>query len=224
MKGIWLSEFQVQKISDILRKYGIESPGLLEELTDHYSGEIEEKMEAGCSFEEAFDEFVGNNSWLKLRKLEHAYVEYRDKSLRRYIIARLKEVWMTPKIAVAIALTLGMFYLLKQGGDFRHYALASIHAVLLIQTLTLAILAILRFRKNKSPELGYVIQFGFAMFYLTLLPLWKLDHTVFRDIFEGVNDWALLTYYFFLFQLAYLHLAVYMRVDAWETRKEGFDY
>jgi hypothetical protein len=50
-----LDQVQLKKVSDQLEKYGIESPDLRAELTDHYAGESEEQMLNGKTFDEAFN-------------------------------------------------------------------------------------------------------------------------------------------------------------------------
>jgi hypothetical protein len=216
MNRVYLSESQVESVAAVLSKFGIESPGLMEELTDHFSGEIEEKMKKGESFEAAFDEFVANNSWLKLRKLEHAYVKYKEKSLRRFILDEFKSLWLSPKAIVPVVAVLAVLYLLRQDGDLRFYGVTALHAFLVVQTLTLAIWSVFRYRKYRSVEMTYLVQLGFAMIYFVLFPLWRLDYMSTEEIVVKINEWMILGYYAIVFHLAYLHLSVFRRCMAGE--------
>jgi len=217
MKGSYLSDLQIEMVSEILKKYGIESQGLLDELTDHFSGQIEERMKNGVSFNEAFDEFVANNSWLKLRKLEHAYVRYKEKSLRSFILSTLKDLWLSPKVFIIAASIYALLMVIRLDGDWKTVGLTCIHLALFLQFFTLSISALFRFRKRRSQDFGIMARYSFSFFYLLAMPLWLTDSTPITEIYGNINDWVLLGYYALLLQVAYLHLSVFRRASGWEA-------
>ena len=211
MNTQYLSDSELEKVSAVLKKYGIDSPELRQELTDHYAEEIEEKMNEGSSFEEAFAEFKSENSWLKLRKLEFAYQKYLSKSIVKYVGATLKDLWFSPKVFILVALMIGIWKILGLGNPLEFYFLASIHAALALLILAITCISAWNFRKTKSPEVGYVVQVSFTAFYIILLPLWAMDGGLMEEVFEGVSDLTLLSYYLLVIHAVYLYIALFRR-------------
>lgn len=93
-----LTSSQTQLISEVLKKYGIDSPVLRAELTDHYAETIEVQIREGIDFEVAFERFKAENSWLKLRKLQHQHEEIHAKSFLRYFKGFLHEIFFGRRI------------------------------------------------------------------------------------------------------------------------------
>lgn len=105
-----LNDAQLHDLVRALKKYGIESPDLLSELTDHYAREIESKMMKGASFEEALNEFKSENSWLKLRKLEFEHAQIQTRSFTRSIGLFLREMFFGPRFWIAYPTVAFIYY------------------------------------------------------------------------------------------------------------------
>ena len=85
-----LTSEQLQRITQRLKKCGVESPDFLDELTDHYDAQMEECIGEGSKFAGAFALFQQNTSWLKLRKLEWKFREMNEKSNTTFSLQALK--------------------------------------------------------------------------------------------------------------------------------------
>ncbi|MFT4770637.1 MAG: fumarate reductase subunit C [Cryomorphaceae bacterium] len=153
MNNQYLSDFQLDQVRVVLRKYGIESDDLCDELTDHYAGILEERIEKGASFDEAFQTFVSENSWLKLRKLQHAHWKYADKSIKRYVISLLREIWLTPKVVIAVGLIIGLIALLRLPVEQTLWIFNVVHSALIVLTLYIGVTSIVLLRSDKTHDL-----------------------------------------------------------------------
>lgn len=98
--GNRLTSSQTQLVSDVLKKYGIDSPVLRAELTDHFAESIELQMREGIDFDVAFEKFKADNSWLKLRKLQHQHEELHATSFLRYFRGFLREMFVGRRLWV----------------------------------------------------------------------------------------------------------------------------
>jgi hypothetical protein len=211
MKRKDLTEDQLQQVSSKLRQYGIESPDLLEELTDHYARGIEENMDSGKRFTEAFEEFAAANSWLKLRKLQHAHWNYAQTSLKRFILNSLRQLWFTPRVFWALLVFVGIYVGMRL--EASETIIVVLHAILVIHTLALTVFSALRFRKIRILDIGYAAQAGVTIFYFLLFPLWFGPNEAYPYV-DAVGVWGLTGYFAFMTQLAYLHFRVFQRADA----------
>jgi hypothetical protein len=212
MKSEYLSEIQLEQVSKILNKYGIESHDLLEELTDHYARKIEEEIEEGKTFDEAYEEFVSQNSWLKLRKLQHAHWKYSEKSLFQFMLRSLQELYSIPKVLIPVLIGTTLFYLLKAYNHWAQTTLLVLHVALIIQTLYIFVIAISKSRKYKMLDVGYVAQTSVTVFYALILPTWSDSWSLSTPLISSelgiAIQWG---YYFLVAHLGYLHMMVFKR-------------
>lgn len=215
MNNQYLSDFQLDQVRAVLKKYGIESDDLLDELTDHYGGIIEDQIDKGSSFDEAFQEFVSQNSWLKLRKLQHAHWKYSEKSLFKFILRSIQSIYSFPQIAAPLAVGVLLYYMLVFDTTWSRTILVGVHVGLIIQTLALFISAILKYRRHKIQDIGYVAQVSVTVLYAMIIPTWSDKWTVFDpSIPSEAGVFVQLGYYLLISHLAYLHYCVYRKGNA----------
>lgn len=120
-----LSEEDITRLRAQLKRYGIESPELLNELSDHYAEQMEERMAAGLSAEEAFAKFKGENSWLKLRKLEYKHAEQRAQTVQRMLKGQLFQLFLGPLSLFTYPIIVLIIWLSGQElGLWKHYFIA----------------------------------------------------------------------------------------------------
>jgi hypothetical protein len=185
MNNQYLSDFQLDQVRVVLRKYGIESDDLCDELTDHYAGILEERIEKGASFDEAFQTFVSENSWLKLRKLQHAHWKYADKSIKRYVISLLREIWLTPKVVIAVGLIIGLIALLRLPVEETLWIFNVVHSALIVLTLYIGVTSIVLLRSHKRHDLTVSASMSMSVFYLIFMSFWTSGDDLFYPIFSG---------------------------------------
>jgi len=212
MKNQYLSEVQLEQVSAVLKRYGIESDDLLDELTDHYARLIEERMEKGETFDKAFGKFVSENSWLKLRKLQHAHWKYSEKSLFKFIWRSIQSLYSFPQIAAPLATGILFYYMLVFDTTWSRSILVGLHLGLIIQTMILFTLAILKYRRHKILDIGYVAQVSMTVFYAMIIPTWSDSWTISNPLMPSeVGVFVQLGYYLLISHLAYLHYCVYQK-------------
>jgi hypothetical protein len=221
MKNQYLSEVQLEQVSAVLKKYGIESDDLLDELADHYARLIEERMESGKTFDEAFGKFVSENSWLKLRKLQHAHWKYSEKSLLKFIWRSLQSLYSFPKLFIPISAAVLLYYILNFDTTWSRMLLVGAHIGLILQTLALFIIAFVKYRNHKIMDIGYVAQVSLSVFYAMIISTWSDTWNVFNPWMPSeVGIYVQLGYYLLIAHLAYLHYCVYQRGTAKINQKK----
>jgi hypothetical protein len=161
-----LSDAQLQALAAALKKYGIESPDLLAELTDHHAGLIESKMAAGQTFEDGLHAFKSENSWLKLRKLEFEHVRIQTKSFTRYLVLFLREMFIGPRFWVAYPIIGFLYYCIglptSAGGPVFYFIQGCS-----IGTGVAILFFILAKRRSKFKQFGPLISMSLMLLYLS---------------------------------------------------------
>lgn len=181
-----LDQVQLKKVSDQLEKYGIESPDLRAELTDHYAGEIEEQMESGKSFEEAFNRFGAANSWTKLRKLEHQQAELQLKGLRNFLRFSLRDTLIGRKAWISYPIIALLYFIvdLSEGsGEPLLFIIQGVAASVAVGV----IIFMLKQGKSNLNLCGPLLSLAMFQLYLSLyLPVTNLvpwSHPVFDGFY-----------------------------------------
>ncbi|MEM9051450.1 MAG: hypothetical protein AAGC47_05290 [Bacteroidota bacterium] len=212
MKSEYLSEVQLEQIKAILKKYGIESTDLLEELTDHYAGELEEQIKEGSSFDQAFQEFVSQNSWLKLRKLQYAHWKYSEKSLIKFVKGTLAELYTTYRVILVASVIGFLYFLISKNTVETRTSLVVFHLGLIAQTLFIAVMSFRDYRKHRIMDVGYSFQISVSIFYAMIVSTWSDAFNFFDpSVPAGVGVWIQFGYYVVIAHLAYLHRCLYQR-------------
>jgi len=220
MNNQYLSDFQLGQVRAVLKKYGIESDDLLDELTDHYAGLLEEQIDKGASFDEAFQTFVSENSWFKLRKLQHAHWKYADKSFKRFVLGLFKEIWLTPKVILTAGVIFGLFLLLRVPIDESQWVFNVIHSALIILTLYVFVSSFVLLKSHKTHDLSVSASMSMSMFYLIFISFWTKGENLFYPLFSGEYALSLhLAYYMLLGHLTYVHYQLFMRARAQISKK-----
>jgi len=70
-----LTDMQVSQIIDFLKRWGIDSPELVYELTDHYCEKALDQINEGKSFEQALDSWKTKPHFLSLKKIQKQFEE-----------------------------------------------------------------------------------------------------------------------------------------------------
>jgi hypothetical protein len=221
MNNQYLSDFQLDQVRAVLKKYGIESDDLLDELTDHYAGLLEEQIGKGASFDEAFQTFTSENSWFKLRKLQHAHWKYADKSIKRYVLSHLKEIWLTPKVVITAGLIAGLVALLRLPIDETQWFFNLVHSALMVLVLYILVSSYAYLRKYKSHDLRATVAMSGSMFYVVFMSFWTTNEALFYPLFSGENAIVLhVIYYVILGHLTYIYSNLFIRAKAQTLRRE----
>ncbi|MGB6036477.1 MAG: hypothetical protein WBG42_09415 [Cryomorphaceae bacterium] len=221
MNNQYLSEFQLDQVRAVLKKYGIESDDLLDELTDHYSGLLEEQIEKGASFDEAFQTFVSENSWFKLRKLQHAHWKYADASIKRYVLGLLRELWLTPKVVITVGLIAGLIALLRLPVEETQWFFNVVHSSLIVLVLYILVSSYAYLRKYKSHDLRATAAMSGSMFYVVFMSFWTTNEALFYPLFPGENAFVLhVIYYMVLGHLTYIYWNLFMRAKTQTSKRE----
>ena len=215
-----MSDLQLDQVRAVLKKYGIESDDLLDELTDHYAGLLEEQIEKGASFDEAFQTFVSENSWLKLRKLQHAHWKYTEKSTKRFLLSLLRDISLTPKVVITGGLIVGIIALLRLLVEETQWIFNVIHSALIVLTLYIVVDSFVLLRSHLRLDLSVSANMSISMFYTVFTSFWTSGDALFYPLFSVEYSFYLhLIYYILLGQLSYVHYHLFMRAKARTSRK-----
>jgi hypothetical protein len=90
-----LAEQQHLKVIDFLKRWGIDSPELVFELTDHYSEMALERMENGESFEKVLDSWKTKKHFRALRKIQSEFEKATKRKWWKGHISALKTVFIS---------------------------------------------------------------------------------------------------------------------------------
>jgi hypothetical protein len=93
-----LTDAQVSLVIDFLKRWGIDSPELVFELTDHYCEVAKERMEQGWSFEEVLDSWKTKKHFLSLKKIQGEFEKSFKEQWTRSQIKALKTVFTSTQL------------------------------------------------------------------------------------------------------------------------------
>lgn len=221
MNNQYLSDFQLDQVRAVLKKYGIESDDLCDELTDHYAGKLEEQMESGTSFDEAFQAFVSENSWFKLRKLQHEHWKHADKSIKRYVLGLFREIWLTPKAIISAGLIVGLIFLLRMPFEESQWIFNVIHSALIVLTLYIFVASAVLLRSHKTHDLTVAASLSLSIFYVIFLSSWTSEDALFFPLFSGEYSFFLhVIYYVILGHLSYVYYQLFRRASAQTLKRK----
>ena len=222
MKSEYLNEVQLEQIQTMLKKYGIESTDLLEELTDHYAGEMEERIKEGSSFDKVFQDFVSQNSWLKLRRLQHAHWKYSEKSLFKFVRGSLAELYSSFRLVFVILAIALLYFLLTSQSDTARIGIITLHFALIFQTLFIAVASFRVFKKYKMVDVSYTFQVSAMIFYTMVMPSWSGTLDIFEPMVSAeAGIFAQMFYYLVIMHLTYVHHCLYQRAMVYKKKHEG---
>jgi hypothetical protein len=97
-----LTSNQEAALIDFLKRWGIDSPELLAEMTDHYAVRAEEMMREGKTFDRTLDSWKTKSTFLQLRKIQSEYERTFRKRWFRSHIQALKQVFLTKQVLLLI--------------------------------------------------------------------------------------------------------------------------
>lgn len=93
-----LTDAQVSLVIDFLKRWGIDSPELVFELTDHYCEKAKEKMADGWSFEKVLDSWKTKKHFLSLKRIQSEFEKSFKKQWTRSQIKALKTVFTSTQL------------------------------------------------------------------------------------------------------------------------------
>lgn len=179
-----LTSTQMARVDAQFKKYGVDSPELREELTDHFAAVIWERMEAGASFDQAFSQFVSENSWLKLRKLHWRHLEYSQKSVKRQALYALRKAYAGPLVWLTAIVIWGLWSLSGFAPEHLQPAGLSLHiAIAGAQVSILLYVAIARLGKYSTFQTVIFISVVHLYHLIYILIIWnRLDYSFVNEL------------------------------------------
>jgi hypothetical protein len=107
-----LTDAQVSLVIDFLKRWGIDSPELVFELTDHYCEKAKERMNKGEPFHEVLDSWKTKKHFLSLKRIQNEFEKSFKKQWTRSQMKALKTVftsiqllWLSVCIGVVLIAT-----------------------------------------------------------------------------------------------------------------------
>ncbi len=166
-----LSDETTDRLGVQIKRYGIESPELLAELTDHYAHQMEERIKEGMSEEEAFARFKSENSWLKLRKLQYKHWEQGADAMHRLLKAQLLQIFAGPLGVITYPLIISLWWLFGRDLSAEKGLLIAVHFSL-AAIVTALIIGFVVNRQQKHRFYASVLQLSlFELYLLIYIPL-----------------------------------------------------
>lgn len=117
---IELTDAQVSLVIDFLKRWGIDSPELVFELTDHYCEKAKDKMEQGWSFENALDSWKTKKQMEELRQIQSDFEVIVKKKWWKSHLQAIRKLFLSKQLFL-FAGVLGMMFLsyrFEQGSVF----------------------------------------------------------------------------------------------------------
>lgn len=108
-----LTGAQVSLVIDFLKRWGIDSPELVFELTDHYCEKAKEKMEQGWSFEKALDSWKTKRHFRELKKIQSEFEDIVKKKWWKAHLTAVKKLFLSKQVFLYTAV-LSIMYLCYQ--------------------------------------------------------------------------------------------------------------
>ena len=102
-----VSKANIEAIKEYLHTHGIENESLLIELTDHFSCEIEERMEQGATFQNIFQALKEAFSPTRLQAIEAERTYYLTTKSN---VIMLKAVFITSYISIVLMILGGILF------------------------------------------------------------------------------------------------------------------
>jgi len=159
-----LTKEQESMIISFLKRWGIESPDLLVEMTDHYCELAGESMNSGMTFEEALQSWKTKKNYLALRRIQSRFeTSFKKQWLKAHLDA-LKAIFTTKQVflLVAFGALIHLLYRLELGawvsGFFLIKAAVSILVILYFITA--------RKKYNRVWEMRRSMVFWFGHYFI----------------------------------------------------------
>jgi len=108
------------KLIDFLKRWGIDSPELVFELTDHYTEKALERMTQGESFEAVLDSWKTKRHFYELRKIQSEFFKAIQKKWWKAHVYGLKNIFLSRQVFLfmGVMALMGLSYYFGQGGLF----------------------------------------------------------------------------------------------------------
>lgn len=93
-----LTDAQVSLVIDFLKRWGIDSPELVFELTDHYCEKAKDGMASGLTFDEVLDSWKTKKHFRDLRKIESEFEGIMKRKWWRAHLLALKRLFFSKQL------------------------------------------------------------------------------------------------------------------------------
>ncbi|MCF8370964.1 MAG: hypothetical protein K9H64_05030 [Bacteroidales bacterium] len=130
-----LTKEQTDWIRTNIRNRGIETIDLEHEMVDHISSAVEEKLDEGVAFRDAYKSVVNEFGPFGLKKLQYSKNIKLRKKGRRMIFRNMKAYLKPPKIALTLLIA-AILFTLYSIIDIRYYVYYSVIAISLFAPVT----------------------------------------------------------------------------------------
>jgi len=104
-----LTDAQMSLVIDFLKRWGIDSPELVFELTDHYCEKAKDKMEQGWSFEKALDSWKTKKQMKELRQIQSDFEVIVKKNWWKAHLQAVKKLLLSRQLFLFLAVLSLMF-------------------------------------------------------------------------------------------------------------------
>jgi hypothetical protein len=108
-----LTDVQVSKVIDFLKRWGIDSPELVFELTDHYCEKAKDQMKQGWSFEKVLDSWKTKKHFRELKSIQTEFESIVNKKWWRAHLSAVKKLFLSKQVFLYTAV-LSIMYLCYQ--------------------------------------------------------------------------------------------------------------
>lgn len=109
-----LTPTQRYELIDFLKRWGIDHPELLAEMTDHYTEKALEAMASGNTFEGTLDSWKTKETFRSLRKIQHDYENVFPAKVRRQQWAVVKAILLNARNIGLLAILLMALFALRE--------------------------------------------------------------------------------------------------------------
>ncbi|MEM9051452.1 MAG: hypothetical protein AAGC47_05300 [Bacteroidota bacterium] len=164
-----LTDKQVSQIIDFLKRWGIDSPELVYELTDHYCEKALEQMTEGKSFQQVLDSWKTKPHFLSLKKIQKEFEENFKKQWVRSQKAASLKIFTSKQIFILIGFVgIVQFAIWWDLGVFLFgFSIAQFFAYILIMAYFFWIKKWSRIIELRDGVTAYVIYCTVFQFYLS---------------------------------------------------------
>jgi hypothetical protein len=131
-----LTDEQVSLVIDLLKRWGIDSPELVFELTDHYCEKAKEMIEQGWSFERVLDNWKTKKHMKELRQIQSDFEVIVKKKWWKAHLQALKKLFLSKQLFVFLGVMVLMLF-------SYHFGYGSVFSVFAIVTALLTYCALI---------------------------------------------------------------------------------
>jgi hypothetical protein len=170
-----LTPAQRYELIDFLKRWGIDHPELLAEMTDHYTEKALESMATGNTFDGALDSWKTKETFRTLRKIQHDHENVFPAKVRRQQWAVVKSTFFNTRGSILMLL----LFVVLMGVASLPMGLIILHKALIIYAcFSLGAMLYVSLNKRKRKILSFR---NFAFYYGYNTFLWQVAFGEYLD-------------------------------------------